>query len=114
MEQVARENGSIRPSDPGPIRLDNVQPPQFRQILATLPVGRASQPLVGPDGIAVMVVCSREDRNFAEMTKENVERQILDQRVELLSRQLLQDLRRQAMIEVRSTTSLSLTPAPVG
>ncbi len=114
MEQVARENGSIRPSDPGPIRLDNVQPAQFRQILATQPVGRASQPLVAPDGIAVMVVCSREDRNLAEMTKENIERQILDQRVELLSRQLLQDLRRQAMIEVRSTTSLSLTPAPVG
>ena len=46
IEALARENPSPRPADPGEIRLDAVQPPQFRNVLANLPIGKPTEPLV--------------------------------------------------------------------
>ncbi|MBV8592644.1 MAG: peptidylprolyl isomerase [Acetobacteraceae bacterium] len=103
MEAAARANNSPRPADPGEVRLENVSPPAFKHLLATIPEGRPTQPLVAPDGIAVMIVCSREQKNLAEMTKDDVRNQLLARRVELASRQLQQDLRRRANIELRDS-----------
>lgn len=103
MEQVVKANGAARPADPGPVRLESVNPPGFRQMLASLPADRASQPLVTGDGIAVLIVCSREQKNMASLSKQDIQRQLLGERVELLARQLQRDLRRQANIDVRST-----------
>ena len=100
MEQLAASMHSDRPADPGPIRLENVQPPAFRQILAALVPGQPTQPLVAPNGIGVMILCSKERKNLAQMTPQEIRLQILSQRVNLLSRQLQQDLRSQADIEL--------------
>jgi peptidyl-prolyl cis-trans isomerase SurA len=102
MEQVAKENNSTRPANPGDVRLESINPPALRQVLATLPFDKASQPLVTGDGIAVLIVCSREQKNMAQESSEELRGQLLDDRVELLSRQLLADLRRHAHIEIRS------------
>jgi peptidyl-prolyl cis-trans isomerase SurA len=101
MESVAAANRSPRPADPGEIRLETVSPPAFRQMLANLPIGKASEPLVSQDGIAVMVVCSREQKTVAGISKDDARRQILNDRVELLSRQMMRDLHRQANIDLR-------------
>ncbi|MGA9013776.1 MAG: peptidylprolyl isomerase, partial [Acetobacteraceae bacterium] len=103
MEQVAKANNSPRPADPGEIRLETVNPPAFRQMLTTLPFDHASQPIVTNDGIAVIIVCSRDQKNMAQQSKQEVQAQILNERVELLSRQLLANLRRQASIDVRAS-----------
>ena len=102
MEQVAKANNSPRPVDPGDIRLDTVNPPAFRQLLATMPFDHASQPLVAADGIAVVIVCSRDQKNLATMTDPEMRSRILSERVEMASRQLQRDLRRQAIIDIRS------------
>ncbi len=102
MEQVAKANNSPRPVDTGDVRLEGVNPPAFRQLLATLPFDHASQPLVAADGIAVVIVCSREEKNLATMTAAEERQKILSERVELVSRQLQRDLRRQATIDIRS------------
>lgn len=102
MEQTAKANNSPRPADPGEVKLEAVNPPAFRQMLASLPPDRASQPLVTSDGIAVMIVCSREQKNMAQQSKQEIQAQLLNERVELLSRQLLANLRRHAAIDVRS------------
>jgi peptidyl-prolyl cis-trans isomerase SurA len=103
MEQVAKANNSPRPADPGEVRLESVNPPPFRQILSSLPFDRATQPVVTGDGIAVMIVCSREEKNLAQQSKQEVQAQLLNERVELLSRQLLANLRRHAAIDLRSS-----------
>lgn len=103
MEQTAKANNSPRPADPGEIRLESVNPPAFRQVLASLPFDRASQPLVTNDGIAVLIVCSREQKNLAQQNKQEVQAQILNERVELVSRQLLANLRRHAAIDIRAS-----------
>jgi peptidyl-prolyl cis-trans isomerase SurA len=102
MEQVAKANNSPRPADPGEIRLESVNPPSFRQLLATLPFDRASQPLVTNDGIDVLIVCSREQKNLAQQSKQETQAQLLSERIELLSRQLLANIRRQATIDMRA------------
>jgi len=102
MEQTAKANNSPRQTDPGEVKLEAVNPPAFRQMLATLPLDHASQPLVASDGIAIMIVCSREQKNMAQQSKQEIQAQLLNERVELLSRQLLANLRRHAAIDVRS------------
>ena len=101
VEAAAR--GSDRPADPGgELRLETVQPAPLRNIVAGLPVGRASQPLITPEGVLVIAVCSKETRNLAEMTPDQARLQILRDRIELASRQLQRDLRRRAQIDMRS------------
>jgi peptidyl-prolyl cis-trans isomerase SurA len=102
MEQVATEEKSPRPADPGEVRLESVNPPVFRDMLDKLPLQTATKPLVSTDGVAVMIVCSRDQKNLASLTPKEIREQILGQRVDLLSRQLQQDLRSQAQIEIRS------------
>jgi len=101
MEEVARTGDPSRPVDPGEVRLEGVTPPQFQALLANLPVGRASEPLVSPDGVAVIILCSKERKAMSTMTKADMQRFLVNERVELLSRQMMRDLRRQASIQFR-------------
>jgi peptidyl-prolyl cis-trans isomerase SurA len=101
MEAAAKANPSPRPLDPGEVRLDRVNPPQFRQLLQSLPIGQATQPLVAADGITVLVVCTREQKNLAASNAPDLRAQIIEERAELAARQLQQSLRRQATIELR-------------
>ena len=98
----ARPGADARPTDPGEIRLEGVNPPELRQLLGGLTPLKASQPVITPEGILVLMVCKRETRNLAELTPEQAKNQILRDRIENLSRQLLRDLRRRAQIEVRN------------
>ena len=99
MEQLAATNPSTRPADPGEIRLEGVNPPPFREMLTKLPAGKTSQPLVASDGIAVLIICSKGPKNTATLTKDDVRRRLIAERVELASRQLMRDLHRKATIE---------------
>ena len=99
LEPAAKTNPSPRPVDPGEIRLDTVNPQPFRDLLTRLPVGESSQPLVASDGIAVVITCSKEQKNTAVQTKDDVRRRLVTERVDMASRQLMRDLRRKAMIQ---------------
>jgi peptidyl-prolyl cis-trans isomerase SurA len=83
-----------------------VNPPLLRQLLAGLPVGRASQPIVSPDGIMLIMVCSREQQRQEEpqspSSPDAIRQQILRERVEVVSRQLVRELRRRGVIEYRA------------
>lgn len=102
MEAVARSADPNRPVDPGEVRLEGVSPPQFQALLANLPIGRPTEPLISPEGIMVIVLCSRERKVMSSMSKQDIQRFLLNERVELLSRQMMRDLRRQATVQVRA------------
>jgi peptidyl-prolyl cis-trans isomerase SurA len=103
MDAAARTTGSDRPADPGEVRQEQLSPPPLRQLISGLAVSRASEPIIAPDGIAVIMVCSRERRNEAEMTPAIARGMIVRDRADLLARQLQRDLRRRAQIEMRTT-----------
>lgn len=103
MDAAAR--GSPRPADPGPVRLDNITPPELRDLLGSLPIGRATQPIISVDGALIFMVCARETRNMAEANPQQARDILLRDRIELLSRQLQRDLRRRAQIEMRTNNA---------
>jgi peptidyl-prolyl cis-trans isomerase SurA len=103
MEQVANTlNPAGHAPDPGEIRIAGVNPPAFRQMLTSIPIGKATEPLVSRDGIAVIVVCSREEKNTGEITTQEIQRRLIGERIEMVSRQTMRDLHRQANIDMRS------------
>jgi peptidyl-prolyl cis-trans isomerase SurA len=104
-EDIERANtaaGGGRPADPGELRVDAIGNPALRDMVANLPVGRASQPLIAEDGIAVLMVCARETKNLGVPNQRELGQRILSERVELTGRQLMRDLQRRATIDIRS------------
>jgi peptidyl-prolyl cis-trans isomerase SurA len=100
LAQAARAAGGAQVAEPVEIRLET-QTPQLRQILGELGQGRATRPLIAPDGVALMMVCARRTENLAAPNPEAITETILRERVDLLSRQMMRDLRRRADIDVR-------------
>jgi len=100
MEAANKQVGEVHPSDPGDVRLEGVNPPTFRALLASLPDGKASQPLVSQDGITVVMICKRDVKNLGVASKEEIANRLVSDRAELASRQLMRDLQRRASIDV--------------
>ncbi len=102
MEAVAKANNAPnRPIDPGEIRIEGVNPPAFRTLLESIPLGKPTEPLISRDGIAVITVCSREQKNVGEVTAADIQHRLVEERVENLSRQTMRDLHRKASIDLR-------------
>ena len=102
MEAVAKANNAPnRPIDPGEIRVEGVNPPAFRTLLETIPLGKPTEPLISRDGIAVITVCSREQKNVGVVTAADIQHRLVTERVESLSRQTMRDLHRRASIDLR-------------
>ena len=101
MEEAAKANPSPRPLDPGEVRLEGVNPQAFRQLLQTQAIGQPTQPLVSGDGITVLVVCTREEKNLAAANVPELKAQIVEERADLAARQMQQALRRESTIELR-------------
>lgn len=93
--------GQVRPSNPGELQLERLNP-QMQQILSSIHDGQTTRPLVSGDGIAILMVCSREKKNFASRTPSEIADQLLNERVEQTARQLDRDLHRRAVIDMRS------------
>jgi peptidyl-prolyl cis-trans isomerase SurA len=102
MDAASAKLGNAKPADPGELRVETIGAPALRQIVATSPVGKATQPLIAEDGIAVVMVCSREVRNIGLPDKREMMERILNERVELTSRQLMRELQRRAVIDRRA------------
>jgi peptidyl-prolyl cis-trans isomerase SurA len=94
--------GSVRPSDPGEVKVADVSPPAFQKLLETIPLEKASQPLVSQDGIIVLAVCSRGEKNLATETDEQIAEQLVNERADLVSRQIERDLHRRAVIDMKA------------
>lgn len=74
----------------------------LRRVAAALPVNRPSEPMDTAEGIQVVMVCERtESLKFVEPTREQIRRTIEDERMDMLARRYLRNLRRQAFIDIR-------------
>ncbi len=102
IEAANKAAGNIRPADPGPLVLSQVNP-QMKSLLEGMQPGQVTKPLVSLEGIAVIGVCSRTEKNMANMSSEQIADQLLSERVELASRHENRDLHRRAVIDMRSS-----------
>jgi peptidyl-prolyl cis-trans isomerase SurA len=102
MEAANKAANSPRPADPGEVRQDELRPPGFRDMIAKLPQGTVSKPLIAPDGIGLVMICSRETKNVATLNKNEVRERLVGARIELVSHQIMRDLQRQAVVHTES------------
>ncbi len=74
----------------------------LRSLLLTRPAGQASTPTDVPEGIQIAMLCSREESTTVSLpSREQVRRGLEDERMDMLSRRYIRDLRRSAFIDVR-------------
>ncbi len=101
---AAADKAAGNPARPEPleVRLEQINPPALHDLLAKLPDNKPSEPLVTQEGIMVVMVCGREERNLGIPTKQEVMTQLMSQRIELQSRQMMRDLHRRASIDQRT------------
>ena len=122
-EAKARETGLPEAGDMGTLRVKDLPKP-LQQLVVNIPIGEPSPVLSGSGGAVILMVCKRDvpmiQPTPAEIAaaappppppppptevklppREEIERDLLNERADLLSRRYLRDLRRSAFVEVR-------------
>lgn len=75
--------------------------PTIRPAVLNLKVGQASEPLQSDTGITLVMVCDRQEPPVQMPSREQISENLTRQRLDLIARRYLSDLRRQAFIDVR-------------
>lgn len=97
IDAVAAELGLPGAKNLGTIKLSDL-PPNIRKIVATLPIGLASEPIPISAGVSLLVICARENGG---VDRELIRDSLVNQRLDLLSRRYLRDLRKAANVDIR-------------
>lgn len=101
MERFARELESPGPADPGPVRPSGL-PDNLREFLVDRPIGETTPPLRLNDGFLIAMVCSRAEGGDAALpSRAEVMQSLGMQRIDMMARRYLRDLRRAAFVDVR-------------
>ncbi|MGF7173129.1 peptidylprolyl isomerase [Azospirillum doebereinerae] len=125
-ESKAKATGIPESGDMGTLRVKDL-PPGLQQLAVGIPLGQASPVLMSPGAAVILIVCKRDVpmiqpppeaqpkpaaappqpqttpvKEAKLPGREEVERDLIGERADLLSRRYLRDLRRSAFIEVRT------------
>ena len=95
-----KELGVTANPDLGDVLLSRL-PEGMRQVVSGLADGQVSSPMRVPDGVAVMMVCSRADAAGDGIDRDQIRAGLAEQRIDMMQRRLLRDLRGNAYIDVR-------------
>lgn len=96
-DEQARELGSPGSGSLGKVGLSDL-PPAVREAIARLPIGAPSAPVPVPGGVSVLVVCERTESGI---DRARIREQLIDERLNMLSRRYMRDLRRSANVDIR-------------
>lgn len=99
---LAKESGSSRDPDLGDMTVDSLAP-AIRSVVEDLPAGKVSKPVRLPNGVLLLMVCKRTGggAKIKLPSREEVADQLLQQRISLMARRYLRDLRLAAVVDVR-------------
>jgi peptidyl-prolyl cis-trans isomerase SurA len=97
MGELGAEIGSEGSGDLGTVNPGDLPQP-IRDIVMALPVGQASPPLKFSDSLRILVVCERTDSG---VDRVKIREDLANQRLDMLARRYMRDLRRSANIDVR-------------
>jgi peptidyl-prolyl cis-trans isomerase SurA len=84
----------------GWIRLGEL-PPDFARVLVDLPPGEVSEPLQGPAGVHLIVVCDRRGAVRSAPQRDEIAERLETEQIDRLARRYLRDLRTQAFVDIR-------------
>lgn len=76
-------------------------PPQLRDMLGQMEVGRLTAPEVTPQGLQMFAVCAKKESTTDSPAKRQAREQLFNKRFEAESKKYLEEIRKQAMIEYK-------------
>ena len=86
--------------DVGWVKLSDL-PAEFRDAVGELAVGQASDPMTTGAGVHILMACERRDPNANIDMRDVIYERIANQRLAIVERRLLRDLRRAAFVDLR-------------
>ena len=101
LAQVAREMRVAPPTEPQRLRVGDINP-AIRDKIRGLKAGEPSPHMRAGNSVVVLMACSREEPPSGLPSRDDIEETIMRQRLDLLSRRYLRDLRRQAFVDIRA------------
>jgi len=84
----------------GALRIGDM-PAALQETVETLEVGHATPPIETDNGLQVLVVCDRDEPEVNLPTFDTIEESLRQQRLSLMARRYLRDLRRDAIVDYR-------------
>jgi len=100
IEQQAKDLGYGDSANLGKMRVGDL-PVRFRSVVASLPIGQASKPLRTEQGYHVLMVCARKEAEIVRPNRDVVRESLGQQRLSMMARRYMRNLRRNAVIELR-------------
>ncbi|MFP6758242.1 MAG: peptidylprolyl isomerase [Alphaproteobacteria bacterium] len=91
---------SSLPGDVGWVKLSDL-PDEFRDAVGELAVGQASDPMTTGAGVHILMACERRDPSADINMRDVLYERIANQRLAIVERRLLRDLRRAAFVDLR-------------
>jgi peptidyl-prolyl cis-trans isomerase SurA len=101
LDSVAKEVRSPRPANLGKFAYSELSN-DIRVAIDGLPLGKASKPVKAAGGIRLLMVCERNEPKFELPSRPAVMDRLINRRLELMARRYLRDLRRAAIVDVRT------------
>lgn len=102
-ERIAKSEGSPQSGFLGKFNINQLNS-QLKSVVQNLKVNESSQPFRTPDGVIVLMVCTRESKGGKDPVAEaraQIENHLLNQRLGRMAAQYEEKLRRQAFIDIR-------------
>ena len=100
-EAAAKKTGSQLSGSLGQIEV-SVLPEDMRAVLEDLPLNRSSEPVKTGGGVAVLMICDRKTEEVdMEKVRQNINKRLIMQRLQISERRYLLDLRRAAFLDIR-------------
>lgn len=85
----------------GALRVSQIAP-AMRKVLATLPMGRPSEPIVQRNGVGIVMVCAKNaPQTVGPPTRQQVEELLIRRRLDTIARSYMLELRQAAYVDVR-------------
>ena len=95
--EVAKASGAPGSGDLGLMKVADLSP-QLQSLVQSLPLEQPSEPINIAGSLAILVVCERQG---GAIDRDRIQNNLMAQRVEILARRYLRDLRRQANVDLR-------------
>jgi len=96
--KIAKKIGTPQPRKPSRYRLGDLNK-KLRIIAANLKIGIPSKAVLNENNIQIIMICERQDSE--DLEKNKIRNTLLRQRIDMLSRRYLRDLRQSAFIDLR-------------
>ncbi|MBU0725926.1 MAG: peptidylprolyl isomerase [Alphaproteobacteria bacterium] len=100
LESVAAQFKAPAPLDLGTLRQGDLSP-LIQRAIANLEVGQASDSVALPGGAALIVLCGREATISDLPSRPEIRQRLENEKLEVLARRLMRDLRRAAFVDIR-------------